>query len=555
MAKYKIIPSSRTIVQSPISIGHKAEKGVQAIEFDLTAWVETYGSGTLTVIMRRWGDAIPYPIALEIDENNKATWTLSDIDTAKAGMAYAQLNYIVGDEVVKKSDIYTFRVMDSLVGEGEPPEAYEAWLEHLTHLAAEAMAEVLDIEGIVTDKTLTVDGGIADGKATGDALALKADKSTTYTKTEVDRMIEGVEIETDTTLTIEGAAADAAETGRQIGLLKADLEDLDDRVDALESGGGGSGLTDDVKTALMNLVNHLAWDGDDPTGQTYITALSNALYPPANLVSISAIYTQSGTVYDTDTLDSLKSSLVVTATMSDQTTRTITDYTLSGTLTAGTSTITVTYGGKTTTFSVTVTANQYLAYWDFTQSLVDTVNGYEFTLSKGTDIGTLERTSAGLVFSSPDTKPYGAVAKLDDSVVFPKGSKLTIEFGASDAQMTKNSGKASGTTYGFGNGGLLGGIISLMWKGSKDKFWSYESDWTDRWISTTPDYFNNKTMVIEVASDKTRTVTVDGVAFGTVPGSAISSDTYTFYFGRKPNTDQTFHDIVIKKAYVETLSS
>lgn len=181
MAKYKIIPSSRTIVQSPISIGHKAEKGVEAIEFDLTAWVETYGSGTLTVIMRRWGDAIPYPIALKIDENNKATWTLSDIDTAKAGMAYAQLNYIVGDEVVKKSDIYTFRVMDSLTGEGDPPEAYESWLEHLTHLAAEAMAEVLDIEGIVTDKTLTVDGGIADGKATGDALSALEDQFTKET--------------------------------------------------------------------------------------------------------------------------------------------------------------------------------------------------------------------------------------------------------------------------------------------------------------------------------------------------------------------------------------
>ena len=181
MAKYKIIPSSRTIVQSPISIGHKAEKGVEAIEFDLTAWVETYGSGTLTVIMRRWGDAIPYPIALEIDENNKATWTLSDTDTAKAGMAYAQLSYIVGDEVVKKSDIYTFRVMDSLTGEGEPPEAYESWLEHLTHLAAEAMAEVLDIEGVVTDKTLTVDGGIADGKATGDALSALEDQFTEET--------------------------------------------------------------------------------------------------------------------------------------------------------------------------------------------------------------------------------------------------------------------------------------------------------------------------------------------------------------------------------------
>lgn len=78
----------------------------------------------------------------------------------------------------------------------------------------------------------------------------------------------------------------------------------------------------------------------------------------AVLESISAVYTQSGTVYDIDSLDSLKADLVVTATYSDSTTETVpsTDYTLSGTLEAGTSTITVSYSGKTTTFSVTVTS-------------------------------------------------------------------------------------------------------------------------------------------------------------------------------------------------------
>ena len=92
------------------------------------------------------------------------------------------------------------------------------------------------------------------------------------------------------------------------------------------------------------------------------------------VASISASYTQSGTVYDTDSLDSLKSDLVVTATYSDSTTATVpsTDYTLSGTLTDGTSTITVSYGGKTATFNVTVTKDTSL--WNFT-------NGY--SLSKG----------------------------------------------------------------------------------------------------------------------------------------------------------------------------
>lgn len=82
----------------------------------------------------------------------------------------------------------------------------------------------------------------------------------------------------------------------------------------------------------------------------------------ATLTSISAVYTQSGTVYDTDTLDSLKADLVVTAVYSDSSTSTVasTDYTLSGTLTEGTSTITVAYGGKTTTFTVTVDVDSRL---------------------------------------------------------------------------------------------------------------------------------------------------------------------------------------------------
>ena len=173
--------------------------------------------------------------------------------------------------------------------------------------------------------------------------------------------------------------------------IRSDVDDLTDRVDALESGGGGSGLTDDVKTALMNLVNHLAWDEDDPTGQTYITALYDALYPPADLVSISAVYTQSGTVYDTDSLNDLKSDLVVTAHYSDSTTGIVTGYTLSGTLAAGTSTITVAYSGKTTTFNVTVTEysdvpSEYTWLYQSSSGTVlsaDTTNIYN-VLSQGT---------------------------------------------------------------------------------------------------------------------------------------------------------------------------
>lgn len=90
------------------------------------------------------------------------------------------------------------------------------------------------------------------------------------------------------------------------------------------------------------------------TGDVVITVVAVAL----TLVSISAVYTQSGTVYNTDSLDSLKADLVVTATFNDDSTSIVPseDYTLTGTLTKGTSTITVEYEETTTTFSVTVTS-------------------------------------------------------------------------------------------------------------------------------------------------------------------------------------------------------
>lgn len=75
------------------------------------------------------------------------------------------------------------------------------------------------------------------------------------------------------------------------------------------------------------------------------------------LESISATYTQSGTVQSTDSLSDLISDLVVTANWVDTTTSEVdsSEYALIGTLTTGTSTITVNYGNKTATFDVTVT--------------------------------------------------------------------------------------------------------------------------------------------------------------------------------------------------------
>lgn len=143
-----------------------------------------------------------------------------------------------------------------------------------------------------------------------------------------------------------------SDIGELSNLDTTDKSSIVSAINEVAQGGGGS-LTQDTKQALLQCFAHTAWT--DAHGQTYYDDLEDALYPFDLLSSISAVYTQSGTVYDTDSLDSLKADLVVTGNYSDGTYNTTTKYTLSGTLTVGTSTITVTYGGKTASFTVNVT--------------------------------------------------------------------------------------------------------------------------------------------------------------------------------------------------------
>ena len=195
---------------------------------------------------------------------------------------------------------------------------------------------VYQSSGIETDSSLSVSGAAADAKVTGDAI-----NNVVYVGTEAtDSHTQVLVSPTSTELDIVTQAD-----------FDAEISDLKSQINR------GSGLTEGVKQALLAIANHIgAWT--DGNSQSYISALQSALYPPANLVSISAVYTQSGTVYTSDSLDDLKADLVVTGLYDDSSSREITSgYTLSGELETGVSTITVAYGGKTTTFTVNVTYN------------------------------------------------------------------------------------------------------------------------------------------------------------------------------------------------------
>lgn len=160
-------------------------------------------------------------------------------------------------------------------------------------------------------------------------------------------------------------------------LADLDTTDKSSVVSAInEAAQAGSGLTPEIKNALLQIAEKVAYIDDQ--GQQYYNDLMAALYP---VDSISAVFTQgSAVIYDTDSLDTLKQYLVVTANYSGGTSATVTDYTLSGTLAAGTSTITVSYSGKTTTFNVTVTG---IVCPLLNGTYYDSGNEYKVTVSNG----------------------------------------------------------------------------------------------------------------------------------------------------------------------------
>lgn len=162
-----------------------------------------------------------------------------------------------------------------------------------------------------------------------------------------------VAVQTDTTLTLSGVAADSAKVGQE-------LSDLKSQITQLES------IPNEVKLAMDVLFSKMAIIGDTSESYSSEVATIHQWATEISLVSITATFAQgSNIIYDTDPLDALKQYLTVEALYSDGSIQTVTNYTLSGILAEGTSSVTVLYGGESASFNVTVTAKPF-AYGVYT---------------------------------------------------------------------------------------------------------------------------------------------------------------------------------------------
>jgi len=214
-----------------------------------------------------------------------------------------------------------------------------------------------------------------------------------------------------------------------------------------------------------------------------VSATCNVLVSEDAVESIEAVYTQSKTIFTTDDLDVLKSDLVVTANGSNGSTSIVNDadYSLSGSLVSGTSTITVTYRGKTATFNV-IAEQSYLSSTGMRYSKNFTFNndGIKYLLSDfKTKYGEMEYleelTLSGIIhvvsaagdISNDSTGWWGTnfpnLKKLTispDSIAWDKSYSTTLKFGhyaftGIPASLTNIQFGKVGAPYSAGNNGYF----------------------------------------------------------------------------------------------------
>lgn len=121
-----------------ISLGRRGENLAETVQFDVTGWEETYGTGAYSLLHMRAGDTAPYECPISV-EDETVNWPVRDSDTAVVGRGEAQLLYIVGGAVAK-SVVFVTSVLKALDGDPDFPDPYDQWLAEM-HEDAEYVRE------------------------------------------------------------------------------------------------------------------------------------------------------------------------------------------------------------------------------------------------------------------------------------------------------------------------------------------------------------------------------------------------------------------------------
>lgn len=149
-------------------LGRRGEHLARCITFDVRDWQTTYGEGIVQLLVQRKGDEAAYPCVVTV-QDGMARWAVKTVDVAVPGSGSAELQYRVGDTVVK-SELYRTLTMEALGEAGPvPPEPERDWVDSILQAACDAQQSAQDARKAVT-QTITIGKNgnwFIDGEDTG----------------------------------------------------------------------------------------------------------------------------------------------------------------------------------------------------------------------------------------------------------------------------------------------------------------------------------------------------------------------------------------------------
>lgn len=120
----------------PLDIGKRGEDRARRVAFSLKDFIASFGDGVPQLTVTRPMEGCAYA-AMLTREGDTAYWDISDVWTAYCGIGACQLSWFVG-ETLAKSEIFQFRVADSLDAGEETPEPAQQYLAQVQQLAVRA---------------------------------------------------------------------------------------------------------------------------------------------------------------------------------------------------------------------------------------------------------------------------------------------------------------------------------------------------------------------------------------------------------------------------------
>lgn len=182
-----------------IPIGVQTESGVEAVGFDVKAWLDEFDGLDLTVWPTRPGESAAYPAADVELVGTVLYWHPNGADTAIGGVGKVEVLGLTADRRKLSGWCDTMVRATSLATTQEPPEAARPWVDEVLTAADEAKKQADRAKEIVDN----LSGGAISGSVRFDMEQVLTEEQKAQARKNIGADTGGVNFTTDKTLTLD----------------------------------------------------------------------------------------------------------------------------------------------------------------------------------------------------------------------------------------------------------------------------------------------------------------------------------------------------------------